>query len=264
MKLPRIENDKKLGEMRHLVCIEPLVLLRWMPYVIVALVLLDLFGLWSTYVWGHGRLLGLVPMFRLDFEKNIPTAVSAGLLLFCAFLTALQASTSRMEASADRKYWVGMALAFTFVGLDEWFVWHEQLIRPVREALGLSGYLYYAWIIPYSIITLILAGLYLKFFLQLPRMFRTRLIISAAFFFSGAVGMEMIGGAYIDGDEAARGIVGLITTLEETLELVGAFLAVRAFVFGFGFYEFNLSALQHSVDNIATVVEVQPGTRTRV
>lgn len=225
------------------------VFLRWLPAVIAVLVVLDLLALWSTYYLGHGRLFGLIAMVRLDLEKNIPTFVSASLLVLCALLTAQHAKTAWHHSRAEARYWAGMAVAFTFVALDEWFSWHEQLIRPVREALNLSGYLYYGWVVPYGVAVLILAALYLRFLWRLPAPFRRRLFIAAGLFLGGAVGMELVGGAYFDGNQERRDFgFGLITMVEETLELSGAAVALRAFVLGFGFDELRLITKQRVRD----------------
>ncbi len=222
--------------------IYPRMLIPGLAICIGVLVLADVFGLWSTFYWGRSRLLGAIPLFRLDFERNVPTFFAMLLLLSCGLLTTLRARVSAAVCKAQMWYWLGLTSAFTFVALDEVFEWHEQLVVPVRQGLGTSGFLHFAWVIPYGFAVLVLGLLYLRFLLRLERTLRRRLFTAAGVFLGGAVGMEMIGGAYLDGDETRRNFTyGIITTIEETLEMVGSLWAIRAFVLGFGISELRLT-----------------------
>jgi hypothetical protein len=223
-------------------CAYPSKLIPGLAIFIGFLVLADVFGLWSTFYWGRSRLMGTIPMFRLDFERNVPTFFAMLLLLSCGLLTALRARVCAAISKAQMWYWLGMSGAFTFVAFDEMFEWHEQLVVPVREGLGTSGFLHFAWVIPYGLAVLVLGLLYLRFLLRLERTLRRRLFTAAGIFLTGAVGMEMVGGAYLDGGETRRNFTyGIITTIEETLEMVGSLWAIRAFVLGFGINELRLT-----------------------
>ncbi len=46
---------------------------------------------------------------------------------------------------------------YTFLAIDETAQIHEKLIAPIRVAFGLTGALYFAWVIPYGIGVLVLA-----------------------------------------------------------------------------------------------------------
>jgi hypothetical protein len=58
--------------------------------------------------------------------------------------------------------WLGLALAFVFLSLDEATQIHEFFIGYFRIDFGLSGYFYSAWIIPYGVALVVLAlvGIY--------------------------------------------------------------------------------------------------------
>ncbi len=231
-----------LGEPPAVLRFNPRTLIPYLAGVIIVLVIGDLFGLWSTFHWGRSRLLGLIPMFRLDFERNVPTFFAMLLLLSCGLLTALRARVMAGISKRQMWAWLGLTAAFTFVAIDEFFELHERLVVPVRETFNTSGILHFAWVIPYGLAVMMLGLLYLRFFMRLEPTFRRRLFTSAAVFLSGAMGMEMVGGAYLDGDEARRNFTyGIITMVEETLELTGSLLAIRAFIYGFGIDEVRMT-----------------------
>lgn len=175
---------------------------------------------------GHGNLMGLIPMFDFNRELNIPTLYSSFALLFCAVLLALIALKQR-AANLGWLAWAGLALIFAFLSLDEVGSIHEQLTTPVRESLGSSGGLYYAWVIPYLVGFLFLSLLYLNFFLRLPFRFKRLFFISAFIFVSGAIGFEMLGGWRAEGHGEEDLIYCILYTIEELGEMVG----VVAFIY---------------------------------
>ena len=89
-----------------------------------------------------------------------------------------------------------MALGWSafYASLDEALSFHEGLSIPVRDALDVSGVLYFAWVIPYGIAVLILGAACLRFVLRLDRATRNLFIVAGALYVGGAVGFELIGG----------------------------------------------------------------------
>jgi hypothetical protein len=58
------------------------------------------------------------------------------------------------------------------------------------------GFPHFAWVIPYSLLVLVLGIVYLRFLMDLPPGTRRRFLIAAMPYLAPALGMEMIGGAY--------------------------------------------------------------------
>jgi len=54
--------------------------------IIVFLALAHLLTVVSTYYWGHNYVLGLVPLFNMDEEQNLPTYFSSAQILLCSCL----------------------------------------------------------------------------------------------------------------------------------------------------------------------------------
>ncbi|QSA98587.1 hypothetical protein [Methylococcus sp. EFPC2] len=183
------------------------------------LVLLNLAGLAAKFHWNVAPDHGWVALFDLDRERNVPSVFSTGLILYCAALLALM---GRGTPGKNRLAWLGLACIFAFLALDELVSLHERLIEPVRAGLHASGIFYFAWLIPYGLAVVLLGLAYLRFLMGLPHSLRRTLIVSATVYLSGAVGLELLGGAYLESLHDAHNLpYELLTTLEESLEMAG-------------------------------------------
>ncbi len=127
-------------------------------------------GAVASHVFHHEHVFGLVDTFDMNFENNVPTFLSAFMLVATAVLLTVIASQSTADRYAG--YWKWLAIIFTFMAIDEDASLHELLIEPVRDLLAVTGPLYFAWIIPYALAVLVIGLLYLKFVWSLPA--RTR------------------------------------------------------------------------------------------
>lgn len=180
----------------------------------------------SRYVLGHGRLLGLVDTFDLNYENNIPTFFSAFLLVSCAVLLAVLSGRSTV-AARDAGYWRWLSFIFLFLAADEDASLHELLIDPIRRWLPLQGPLYFAWVIPYGLALMVVAGLYLAFILRLPARTRWLVFTAGGLYLAGALGFELIGGWYWSRhDESPDLPYALLVAGEEFLEMCGVILFV--------------------------------------
>ncbi|WP_422080557.1 hypothetical protein [Ulvibacterium sp.] len=112
-------------------------------------------------------------------------------------------------------------MLFLFLTIDEMVSFHESLILPFRSLFDISsGFLFFAWVIPYGIGVFVFGLVYLRFLMDLPKKTRFLFILSGSLFVSGAIGMELIGA-----NEFAKAgysfSFSLITTLEESMEMIG-------------------------------------------
>ena len=174
----------------------------------------------SRFGWGHGRLYGLLPMFDLDKEHNLPSFFSGALFLANAGLLTLIWRTQR--SARRERGWAGLAGIFVFLAFDELFSVHETLIEPVRTTYHLGGLLYYAWVVPYAVALAVIALAYIPFWVRLDPADRLRFGLSAAVYLSGAVGLELVEGWYAVLTQERFDVVrGVLTGLEESLEMAG-------------------------------------------
>jgi hypothetical protein len=186
-------------------------------------------GLLIKYLLGHNNLHGLIPLFNLNSEANIPTFFSSLTLLSNAFLflcvwKALVINNRRQTA------WLLLSCIFVFLAVDENCSIHELLVVPVRNALHTSGYFYFAWYIPYGIAVLVLAIYMLPVLWRLTGRIRLLLVLSGIIYLSGAVGVEMISGKYLEYlhtlGQRANAAYEILNMLEETLEMTGSILCI--------------------------------------
>lgn len=157
-------------------------------------------------------------LFSLDMEGNIPTRFSSGLLVAASLLFLM---IYRVKKRTDKKYvihWLILSIVFALMGLDESVQLHEQTSQFLRSYV--KG-LHFAWVIPGSLMVIIFAITYLKFFLNLDPRWKKLFFLSAVIYLSGALGMEIIGNYYQNGyGQNNLGYI-FITNIEETLEFCG-------------------------------------------
>lgn len=174
--------------------------------------------------FGHGRLHGLVPLFDLDGEANLPAAYGAALLGMCAVALWLIASWRRQVGAPHAGALRFLSVVLALMAFDEASQLHELLSAPVRSALSLDGVLYYSWVVVYGAIALALAAAYLPLLPQLARRTRVLLTLAVCLYVGGALGLELAGGAVADGGGRGEWAYAALTTLEETMEFAGVLL----------------------------------------
>ena len=186
----------------------------------IILVVLSIGANISTFVFDHGFIYGLVPEFNLDKESNIPTIFSSLLLAGGAFLFYLNGRVrSSKDPKTSRKFKV-LAGIFIFFSLDELSSLHELLIDPLR-ALGFSGAFHFSWVVVFIPLLLLLALYLLRFYLSLSRKLKLGLFAAGVLYVGGALGIELVGGMIASSRGEANLLYGLVTTVEETLEITG-------------------------------------------
>lgn len=178
--------------------------------------------------WGDNRQYGFSKLFDLDLENNVPTWFSSVTLFLCAAVLEVIGKLARQRRGQNTNYWFGIAAIFVLMSLDEMASIHEKLVQPCRNLLHAKGIFYYAWVVPGVIFVVAFVGFTLHFLWRLSRQTRCRFILAGLVYVSGALGMEMLAGNY----EYAYGVnalaLGLMTVVEETLEMLGTILFLRA------------------------------------
>lgn len=196
---------------------------RILAVVTAVLLLASIAGQLSKFLTGHDYLKGFVPLFDADGEQNIPTFWSVLLLLFSGLLLAVVAALHRKQRLPYAAHWAVLSAGFLFMAYDEAFRVHETLIVPVGDLLGGTnlGLLYYAWIVPGAALVLVLALCFLRFIRHLEARTRLRFLIAGTLYIGGAIVIEAIGGSYAERVGLNNLTYNLITTVEESLEMIG-------------------------------------------
>lgn len=208
--------------------ISPEKLTKILVIVVVCLVILSLAGQVARFYFGHSQLWGLVPLFYIDREANIPTWYSSMALLWAGLLLGMVSAFKRRQKAPYRRHWTLLSFIFVFLSIDEIAMIHEWPIFPIRAALGTGGVFYYAWVIPGIAIVILLGLAYLKFVLALPSRIRNLFILAGVVFISGAIGVEMISGIQASSYGEANMTYVLIITVEEMCEMLGVVIFIRA------------------------------------
>ena len=188
--------------------------------ILAGLVVLDLVAIFLTDGGtGPGQRVG--QLFFLDRESNLPTLFNYSLLIGIAALLALLAVRAFNEGSRWRRHWAGLAVIFLVLAYDEASSLHERLVPIIRQVVEAKGFLYFGWIIPGAIFVLVIGLVYLRFVLALPRATAVLTIIGGALYVTGTLEVEAISGAYASGHGTDTAGYLLITTVEESLDMLG-------------------------------------------
>ena len=119
-----------------------------------------------------------------------------------------------------------MSVVFLLMSLEETVGLHERLIRPLSLALRPTGYFRFAWMIVGIPIVLVVGMAFVPLLLSLPRRIGLLFVAAGTVFVSGAIGMEMVGGAVYDRDGWASPRYQAIIHLEESMEMIGVILFI--------------------------------------
>lgn len=192
----------------------------------VGLVLANIIINFVKYMTGDRFFYGLIPLFQLSAEHNIPAFFSGCLFLINALLLLLVWQTRRLK-SQPHLMWLFLAGLFLFLSFDELFKVHEHLIEPVRNTLGTSGLLYFSWVIVYGLAVIILAAFFFPVWWRLNKTVKIWFALSAITYLSGVIGFEMLGGAHFERIGGQGDLIyGALYTIEEALEMAGLIMFV--------------------------------------
>ncbi len=169
----------------------------------------------------------LVRLVNLSREGNLPTWYQTSALLACSVPAAIIAASAFRARSPFRAQWALVAAALVYMSADEAAAIHELSVKPLRTALGASGLLYYPWVIIGLAVVVIAAMALRTFMAALPAPTRKALLTAAGVFLVGALGIEALSGMFAEQYGRDNFGYGLITTLEESLEMFGVVIAIR-------------------------------------
>jgi hypothetical protein len=168
--------------------------------------------------------------FDLDRENTLAAWYSSLTLLACASLLAVFSWKSFSIRAPFAAHWACLAAGFAMMSLDESAAVHEISIVPLRRILDLHGLFYFAWVVPGACAVLGIAVAYFRFLLHLDRTTRNRFLAAGAIFVGGAMGLEAIGGMLVEWQGFQSVPYVLVSTLEETCEMVGILIFLYALI----------------------------------
>ena len=191
--------------------------------------------------------------FYLGTEKNLPSLFSALQLWFAAIVLFILSVTKFSAKDKYRFHWAILGIVFLFLGYDEWKSVHEKINQYMHTHFHFHGIFFLAWVIPAGIFLGLLGLFFLRFLLALPVKTRSRIIISAAIFLGGAVGLEMLEGIFVEKNGGDVGIpIVMLIHLEEFMEMFGIAYFIYAlfeFVYEVGPREVRFKFIIKAKDN---------------
>lgn len=196
--------------------------------VVLCLALASVAGQISKYFLGHDTVLGLVNVFQLDGEHNLPTWFSSSMLFVCGILLGMVAFTKRVEGARYAAHWSGLSIIFLFMSLDEAIMIHEKWYKPLEALLGSGDFFYQGWIIPAVLFVFAFALTYLRFLAHLPTRTRRVFIVAGFLYVVGALGMEIVSGGYMVRHGRENMTYQMLASAEEILEMLGVVVFVYA------------------------------------
>jgi hypothetical protein len=182
---------------------------------------------------------GIVKLFDLDGEVNLPEMYQTLGLVFCAVLLFAIGSYKKTTRDALARYWRVLAWLFLFLSIDSGCSIHNNFhvyTAHTHAQQQKQGLFYFSWTLAYGLLMLPLGLWYIRFLLKLPRRTAIHIFVAGVIYVAGAMGMEMVFGNYLahGGSKHSKAYL-IFTTIEESMETLGTLLFIRVL-------------LQHMVD----------------
>lgn len=215
---------------------------KFLLIVVLGLILFSIFGQFSLYYLADFPLKdSFIILFNVDFERNIPAFYSWTALLICSILVGIIAYSKKVSCERYVNYWGALSAIFFYLSLDESIGIHEKFIEPLQDKFHTTGFLYFAWVIPGAIFVFICLLAFMRFLTALPAKTRRLFLIAGTMYVGGALGMEIVGGYYAyfhlaDFPLYKDMTYAVITTIEETLEMLGIIIFIYALLDYIGSY----------------------------
>ncbi|MEG4530881.1 hypothetical protein [Microcoleus sp. D2_18a_D3] len=172
----------------------------------------------------------LAMAFNVDGEGNIPAIYSSLALLFSSLLLGAIAHVKNLDSDRYKQHWKILSFIFLYLSLDEAGQLHEKFIDPMRSLLKATGVLYFTWIVPIGFLVAIFLFSYSKFLFHLPVSTKKLFVAATALYIGGAMGMEMPGGYLASTTGAENVSYVIVTTIEESLEMLGIVVFIHALI----------------------------------
>jgi hypothetical protein len=211
-------------------------IVRLLACIIVCLTVASILGQASKFLFGHPALFGLVRLFDVNEENNIPSWYSSISLLFCSVLLGVIATVKSQRRDRFARHWLGLAVLFLLMSVDEAASVHELLI-PLGGMFKASGAFLFFWVVPAMVFVVGMLFAYTKFLIALPSKTRDLFLVAGTVFVFGSIGFEMIGAYYFDNfvskDPAAFSSgwpalsMAIVLAVEELLEMLGVLIFIH-------------------------------------
>ena len=231
-RLPHALSFKQVVESRMCMKLNssPLQITKILTSAFVVLSILNLFVQIAKYGYDYRE--DWMYVFNIDEEYNFPTLYSVVLLIICSVLIRQISILEKDRQSLFFKHWKILYYIFVFLAFDEAFQIHGIFMLFPELAKQLPGVFHFPWVIPYGIALAILGFYFAKLILNLPAKIKFFFLLSASLYIGGALGVEMLGGAWIRIAGNQRNLIyALLVSLEEMMEIAGLIMFIYSLMF---------------------------------
>lgn len=167
-----------------------------------------------------------VAEFDVNSEANITTYYSVSMAIVASLLLFVIAYLKNRARDGFRFHWAALACWLLYISMDDASVIHEKISKYLKGWTVMGGWFEYKWVIAGLAVLVILAVLFFRFWLHLDNKFKALFLISAAMFFGGAVGTEIIGGRWAYSFGSKNFTYVIINTLEQGLQYGGLMMLI--------------------------------------
>lgn len=195
---------------------------KLMLIIIAILSLMHITQLIIYFYIGNPEIFDFIEPVDFDYESNFPSFYSSIAILFCATLLWVIGHHKQQNRFDYRYHWIGLAIIFTFLSMDEAIALHEDIGNLVEEQewFEAKGFLYFSWVVPYGLLLIVFSLSYLKFVFSLPRPIMVKFISAGILFITGAVGIEVISASEADLHGTKTIYYSVLYTVEELCEMI--------------------------------------------
>lgn len=208
--------------------IKPLTVGKYLASLIALLILVGAganYAIYNIVPHPEHQIADVLKRFDLGHEPSIPAFYSAIVMLLAASTSAFLSIYDTSQKHNRRLSWRLLTLVLVLLAIDEVVMFHE-MGTAAMEQLGLSGTLYFSWVIPGAIFAAVVGISFTKLLLSLGWRTRILFLASGAIFVSGAIGMELIAGIIFAGADTELDALSSVAhvlsqAVEEGLEMIG-------------------------------------------
>jgi hypothetical protein len=180
----------------------------------------------DTMVWKQ-----VARMLDLGAEASFGTWFQViALVMLSVILTTI--AVARLQVHAPYVWhWVGLAILALGFSIDEQVKIHDAGggTAELRDSIGMSGLLFYGWVLVAGLSVLVVGLAYRRFVFALPRATLRLFVLAAAIYVGSEVGIEAISGWYasLSGSESDF-FYQTISSFEELGGMAGIVVAIAA------------------------------------
>ncbi len=208
--------------------INPRRIVRVLFWIIVALGVLGTLSQILVHLLGGGYWLRLAHRLDLDGNWSVPIYYSALVLMLTAVLFFVIAHLTRARIGRFVRHWYFASAMFVFMSFDEAIGVHGLMNVPMRQAFDLPEWLTLPWVIPGTILVIVVALIYLPMVMSLSSPARIRFFLAGAVFIGGAVGMETVGMLMVVSFPEQPAFYTASAIVEELMEKFGILILIDA------------------------------------